>query len=71
MFADTPVVTVRGGMAALRLKVWDEERGCPRVPDSPRAPAAATELVEEPLETGAEQRIFDWLDESLAATGRR
>ena len=28
MFASTPVVTVRSGIAALRLKLWDEERGC-------------------------------------------
>jgi omega-6 fatty acid desaturase (delta-12 desaturase) len=27
MFADTPVVTVRSGIAALRLKLWDEHRG--------------------------------------------
>lgn len=27
MFRDTPVVTVRTGIAALRLKLWDEERG--------------------------------------------
>jgi acyl-lipid omega-6 desaturase (Delta-12 desaturase) len=28
LFAHTPVVTVRGSLAALRLKLWDEERGC-------------------------------------------
>ena len=28
MFARTPVVTVRSGIAALRLKLWDEERAC-------------------------------------------
>jgi omega-6 fatty acid desaturase (delta-12 desaturase) len=27
MFARTPVVTIRGGFAALRLKLWDEEQG--------------------------------------------
>jgi omega-6 fatty acid desaturase (delta-12 desaturase) len=27
MFAATPVVTIRSGFAALRLKLWDEERG--------------------------------------------
>ena len=27
IFARTPVVTVRGGIGALRLKLWDEERG--------------------------------------------
>jgi acyl-lipid omega-6 desaturase (Delta-12 desaturase) len=47
VFARTPVVTVRSGLEALRLKLWDEERGClvryparraPRV--SGRTPAA-------------------------------
>ena len=28
LFAETPVITLRSGMAALRLKLWDEERGC-------------------------------------------
>ena len=28
MFARTPVVGIRSGIAALRLKLWDEERGC-------------------------------------------
>jgi acyl-lipid omega-6 desaturase (Delta-12 desaturase) len=28
LFADTPVVTIRGSIDALRLKLWDEERGC-------------------------------------------
>jgi omega-6 fatty acid desaturase (delta-12 desaturase) len=28
MFAQTPVVTMRGSARALRLKLWDEERGC-------------------------------------------
>jgi acyl-lipid omega-6 desaturase (Delta-12 desaturase) len=28
MFARTPVVTLRSSVAALRLKLWDEERGC-------------------------------------------
>ena len=28
MFARTPVVTPRSSLAALRLKLWDEERGC-------------------------------------------
>ena len=27
MFARTPVVTIRSGIAALRLKLWDEEGG--------------------------------------------
>jgi omega-6 fatty acid desaturase (delta-12 desaturase) len=27
MFASTPVVTIRSSVAALRLKLWDEERG--------------------------------------------
>jgi acyl-lipid omega-6 desaturase (Delta-12 desaturase) len=28
MFAQTPLVTLRSGIASLRLKLWDEERGC-------------------------------------------
>ena len=53
MFAHTPSSHTprhfRSGIDALRLKLWDEERGCPRgLPGSPRAPAAATD-VEEPL----------------------
>ena len=28
MFAATPVVTLRSSIAAFRLKLWDEERGC-------------------------------------------
>jgi omega-6 fatty acid desaturase (delta-12 desaturase) len=28
MFADTPVVTIRTSLGALRLKLWDEHRGC-------------------------------------------
>jgi acyl-lipid omega-6 desaturase (Delta-12 desaturase) len=28
MFARTPVVTIRSSIDALRLKLWDEERGC-------------------------------------------
>jgi omega-6 fatty acid desaturase (delta-12 desaturase) len=28
MFAHTPVVTLRGSLAAFRLKLWDEDRGC-------------------------------------------
>ena len=28
MFARTPVVTIRSSIQALRLKLWDEERGC-------------------------------------------
>ncbi len=28
MFARTPVVTVRSSIDALRLKLWDEQRGC-------------------------------------------
>jgi omega-6 fatty acid desaturase (delta-12 desaturase) len=28
MFKSTPVVTVRSSIGALRLKLWDEERGC-------------------------------------------
>ena len=28
MFERTPVVTIRSGIGALALKLWDEERGC-------------------------------------------
>jgi omega-6 fatty acid desaturase (delta-12 desaturase) len=28
IFANTPVVTIAGSLAALRLKLWDERRGC-------------------------------------------
>jgi acyl-lipid omega-6 desaturase (Delta-12 desaturase) len=28
IFAGTPVVTIRGSIDALRLKLWDEQRGC-------------------------------------------
>jgi omega-6 fatty acid desaturase (delta-12 desaturase) len=45
IFARTPVVTVRSSIDALRLKLWDEERGClVRYP----ARRAAVELVAEP-----------------------
>ena len=65
-----PVVTTGSGIDALRLKLWDEERGCLVGYPARRArPAAATEPVEEPLKSRAEQRIFDWLDEPLAADG--
>ena len=37
MFALTPVVTVRDGFAALRLKLWDEDEG--RLVRFPRRPA--------------------------------
>ena len=42
MFARTPVVTVRSGIAALGLKLWDEQRGSlVRYPARPaRSPAA-------------------------------
>ena len=47
LFADTPVVTIRGSIAAFRLKLWDEERGrLTRYPARRRsaavAPAAST-----------------------------
>ena len=36
MFAQTPVVTIRSGIEALRLKLWDEERGrLVRFPEEP------------------------------------
>jgi omega-6 fatty acid desaturase (delta-12 desaturase) len=46
MFARTPVVTVRTGIDALRLKLWDEERGCLVRYPALRARSAA-ELVEK------------------------
>lgn len=43
MFARTPVVTFRSGVAALRLKLWDEERGC--LVGYPRRPTSAAAAV--------------------------
>ena len=44
MFAHTPVVTIRSSIDALRLKLWDEERGCLVGYPARRArPAAATD----------------------------
>jgi len=46
MFAATPVVTIRSSLAALRLKLWDSERGClVRFPAQPRR---ASELARTP-----------------------
>jgi acyl-lipid omega-6 desaturase (Delta-12 desaturase) len=48
MFAHTPVVTLRSSISALRLKLWDEERGClVRFPALRGRSTAAAELVEE------------------------
>jgi hypothetical protein len=48
MFAHTPVVTLRSSVDALRLKLWDEERGClVRFPPLRAHSTAAAELVEE------------------------
>ena len=51
IFARTPVVTLRSGLAALRLKLWDEERGrlvklpatawSSTEPESPSSPASS------------------------------
>jgi hypothetical protein len=47
MFRQTPVVTFRSSLSALRLKIWDEERGAlvrlPRTTryEGSRGPAAA------------------------------
>jgi hypothetical protein len=47
MFARTPVVTMRSGLGALRLKLWDEERGClVRCPRS--RPAQGRAVVAQP-----------------------
>jgi omega-6 fatty acid desaturase (delta-12 desaturase) len=54
MFAQTPVVRIRNSVAALRLKLWDEERGAlVRIPrrrtlaglEVPTGPRAARELT--------------------------
>ena len=46
MFARTPVVTVRSSVDALRLKLWDEERGClVRYPARRARSAAAAEAA--------------------------
>jgi omega-6 fatty acid desaturase (delta-12 desaturase) len=48
MFAQTPVVTLRSSIGALRLKLWDEERGClVRYPDRPARSTAVPGLVEK------------------------
>jgi hypothetical protein len=47
MFARTPVVTVRSSIDALRLKLWDEDRGCLVRFPARRAPSVAgAELVD-------------------------
>ena len=57
MSADTPVVTVRGGMAALRLKLCDEERGClVGYPARPRGGVGRSNGW----------HVFDWLDDRRA-----
>ena len=48
MFARTPVVTLRSSIGALRLKLWDEERGClVRFPARRARSVAAVQAVEE------------------------
>jgi omega-6 fatty acid desaturase (delta-12 desaturase) len=44
IFAQTPVVTVRSGIAALRLKLWDEDRGCLVRYPAPRERSAPTAI---------------------------
>jgi hypothetical protein len=58
MFAETPVVTIRGSVDALRLKLWDEERGC-----LVRFPARAQRLRRR-MATGRERRAEVRLNES-------
>jgi acyl-lipid omega-6 desaturase (Delta-12 desaturase) len=49
IFARTPVVTIRSSIDALRLKLWDEERGClVRYPER----GAAAELVAQAARSG-------------------
>jgi omega-6 fatty acid desaturase (delta-12 desaturase) len=43
IFAATPVVTISGSIDALRLKLWDESRGC--LVRFPKRPVSSTELV--------------------------
>jgi omega-6 fatty acid desaturase (delta-12 desaturase) len=50
MFAETPVITPRGSLAAFRLKLWDEERGT-LVPFSAARSAAAAGELHEPVES--------------------
>ena len=47
MFARTPVVTLRSSLTALRLKLWDEERGC--LVRFPAVKAQAPEALRSPL----------------------
>jgi acyl-lipid omega-6 desaturase (Delta-12 desaturase) len=48
IFARTPVVPFRSGIAALGLKLWDERRGClAPYPARRTRSVAATDLVEE------------------------
>jgi omega-6 fatty acid desaturase (delta-12 desaturase) len=48
IFAYTPVVTLRSSIDSLRLKLWDEERGClARYPTCRARFAATAEVVEE------------------------
>lgn len=48
MFAETPVVSVRSSLEVLRLKLWDEERGClVRYPARRTRPAPAVEPVKQ------------------------
>ena len=49
IFANTPVVTIRSSVDALRLKLWDEERGSlVRYPARRARSTATSELVENP-----------------------
>jgi acyl-lipid omega-6 desaturase (Delta-12 desaturase) len=43
IFADTPVVTIRSSLDALRLKLWDEQRG--RLVRFPAQRARSAELL--------------------------
>ena len=66
MFRRTPVVTVRTGIAALRLKLWDEERGSlVRFPARRARAAAGAQRVE----AGA-RVIADWAVDA-AEQGRK
>ena len=63
MFARTPVVTMRSGIAALRLKLWDEERGSlVRYPARRARSAAAVHALENRAHALADsaQNVSRW-----------
>jgi omega-6 fatty acid desaturase (delta-12 desaturase) len=58
MFERTPVVTLRSSVAALRLKLWDEEHGClVRFPPGRARFGAAAQAVANPGLVRADARL--------------